>query len=49
MPEATEGVIVGGWPFVIAAYSITTLVLAAALVRLAVWEKKMNRGYKDGE
>ena len=26
---STQGVVVGGWPYVIAAYSITTAVLAA--------------------
>lgn len=34
-----EGVIVGGWPFVIAAYSITGVALAAHLMFLFVREK----------
>ncbi|MFQ5526289.1 MAG: hypothetical protein ACE5GX_08505 [Thermoanaerobaculia bacterium] len=49
MSEATEGVIVGGWPFVIAAYTITTLALAAAIARLATWERKIDKENSDGE
>jgi len=35
-----DGVIVGGWPFVIAAYAITGVSLAAYLISLAMREKK---------
>ncbi len=38
MSEGPEGVIVGGWPFVIAAYSITAAALALAMVRLRIRE-----------
>ncbi len=29
MPEVTDGVVTGGWEFVIAAYAITSVALAA--------------------
>ncbi|MCP4204542.1 MAG: hypothetical protein GY769_21750 [bacterium] len=46
MPEAPEGVIIGGWPFVIAAYTITTIGLAAAIARLASWQRKIDKRAK---
>ena len=39
MSEGPTGVIIGGWPFVIAAYSITALALAANIARLASRER----------
>ncbi len=43
MPEATEGVIIGGWPYVIAAYSITMIGMAAAITRLVIWRRKIDK------
>lgn len=40
MSEGPAGVIIGGWPYVIAAYSITAFALAANIFRLARAERK---------
>lgn len=46
MSEGPAGVIIGGWPFVIAAYSITAVALAANIARLARRERKADRKEK---
>ncbi len=43
MSEGPAGVIIGGWPYVIAAYSITAVALAANITRLVRRERKANR------
>lgn len=47
MPEGPAGVIVGGWPYVIAAYSITAVALAANLARLAKRERSSSPKKKE--
>lgn len=39
----SEGIIIGGWPYVIAAYSITGLALAANIARLVSRERQTNK------
>ncbi len=41
-----EGVVQGGWPYVIAVYTITSSVLAAYAVSLAL---RLKRAKKDSE
>ncbi len=41
--EGPAGIIIGGWPYVIAAYSITAVVLAANIARLASRERKTDK------
>ena len=43
MAEGPAGVIIGGWPYVIAAYSITALAIAANVARLAGRDRKANK------
>ena len=43
MSEGPAGVIVGGWPYVIAAYSITAAALALNIARLASRERKAEQ------
>jgi hypothetical protein len=41
--EESAGVIVGGWPYVIAAYSFTAAALAANIARLASRGRKADK------
>lgn len=43
MPEVPEGVVVGGWSYAIAAYSITALVLVAYAWSLVSRLRKSNQ------
>lgn len=43
MSDAPAGVIVGGWPFVIAAYSITAAALALTILRLAAHGRRAGK------
>lgn len=43
MSEGPAGIIIGGWPYVIAAYSITAIALAANIARLASRERKTDK------
>ncbi len=43
MAEGPAGVIIGGWPYVITAYSITAVALALNIARLAARERKADR------
>lgn len=44
MPEAPSGVIAGGWSYVVAAYSVTAVTLAAY-----VWSLRRRRVEGDDE
>lgn len=43
MSDGPSGVIIGGWPYVIAAYSITAAALALNIARLASRERKAEK------
>ena len=47
MSDAPAGVIVGGWPFVIGAYSITAAALALTILRLAALGRKAGQEAGD--
>lgn len=49
MSEGPAGVIIGGWPYVIAAYSITAAALVVNFARLAKRERQQGSDHKESE
>ena len=43
----SEGVVIGGWEYVIAAYSLTGLVFLVYGVRLLLWLKRERESVND--